>query len=336
MSRKEKFASRPAPLRVSSLFPVADALLGAAHSDITVHPSEFEAVRSILCDILHVDRLPYRLEQRLAEFDPMTLDLALTCAEVDAGTAVGRRTLLELTKDVCDADGEIHILEDRYMLALAMALSMQPEEYDDLVFDTPFKGFNGVLKRIQDIVLGTIFLFVSLAPMLLVGLAVKLTSKGPVFFRQRRYGVDGVEFEMLKFRSMIVTEDGDKVEQAQKDDPRTTPVGKFIRRKSLDELPQFINVIKGDMSIVGPRPHAVAHNEMYRKQILEYMRRHKVKPGLTGWAQVNGFRGETDTLEKMVRRVEHDLYYIRNWSLWLDIKCIWMTVFGRKVRQNAH
>ncbi|RME08664.1 MAG: exopolysaccharide biosynthesis polyprenyl glycosylphosphotransferase, partial [Bacteroidetes bacterium] len=167
-------------------------------------------------------------------------------------------------------------------------------------------------------------------------LAVKLSSKGPVLFKQRRYGLDGQIVEVWKFRSMTVTEDGDNIRQARKNDPRVTPVGSFLRRTSLDELPQFINVLQGRMSIVGPRPHAVAHNEQYRKLIKGYMWRHKVKPGITGWAQVNGWRGETDTLEKMKKRVEYDLDYIRRWSLWLDLKIILLTVFKGFVGKNAY
>jgi putative colanic acid biosysnthesis UDP-glucose lipid carrier transferase len=140
---------------------------------------------------------------------------------------------------------------------------------------------------------------------------------------------------VLKFRSMTTQENGADVVQARRADPRITPVGAFLRRTSLDELPQFFNVLAGDMSLVGPRPHAIAHNTLYRTKILEYTRRHKVKPGITGWAQVNGFRGETDTLDKMVARVEHDLTYIRTWSPWLDVKILFLTLFGRKVRQNA-
>jgi len=165
---------------------------------------------------------------------------------------------------------------------------------------------------------------------------VKLTSKGPVFFRQRRYGLNGEVIHVLKFRSMKVMEDGAEVKQATKDDDRITPFGAFLRRTSLDELPQFLHVITGHMSIVGPRPHAVAHNEAYRKRIQGYMLRHKVKPGITGWAQVNGWRGETDTLEKMEKRIEHDLEYIRNWALLWDVKIIFLTVFGSKVRKNAY
>jgi putative colanic acid biosynthesis UDP-glucose lipid carrier transferase len=194
------------------------------------------------------------------------------------------------------------------------------------VFDTPFWGVDGWLKRTQDFVLASLILLLISVPMVLIAAAVKLSSPGPVFFRQKRYGMDGQEILVWKFRSMRVMEDGDKIRQATKGDPRVTPLGGFLRRTSLDELPQFINVLMGDMSIVGPRPHAVAHNEEYRAQIKGYMLRHAVKPGITGWAQINGWRGETDTLTKMEKRIEHDLWYIRNWSFWLDIKIVLLTV----------
>jgi putative colanic acid biosynthesis UDP-glucose lipid carrier transferase len=204
------------------------------------------------------------------------------------------------------------------------------------IHETPFSGVDGWLKRAEDIVLGSAILALIALPMLLISLAVKLGSKGPVFFRQRRYGLNGEVIDVLKFRSMTVAEDGDEIRQATKGDSRITSLGAFLRRTSLDELPQFLHVLTGEMSIVGPRPHAVAHNELYRKKIKGYMLRHKVKPGITGWAQVNGWRGETDTLEKMEKRVEHDLAYIRNWDLLWDIQIIFRTVFSRKARRNAY
>jgi putative colanic acid biosynthesis UDP-glucose lipid carrier transferase len=204
------------------------------------------------------------------------------------------------------------------------------------IHETPFYGVSGWLKRVEDIVVGSMILALIAVPMLFVAIGVKLTSKGPVFFRQRRYGLNGEVIHVLKFRSMTVMEDSAEVKQATKNDQRITPFGAFLRRTSLDELPQFFHVITGTMSIVGPRPHAVSHNEQYRKQIEGYMLRHKVKPGITGWAQVNGWRGETDTLEKMEQRIAHDLAYIRNWSLMWDIQIIFLTVFGRKVRKNAY
>jgi putative colanic acid biosynthesis UDP-glucose lipid carrier transferase len=202
--------------------------------------------------------------------------------------------------------------------------------------ETPFYGVDGWLKRLEDIVLGVLILIIIAIPMLIIGICVKITSPGPAVFRQRRYGLNGEVIDVLKFRSMTVTEDGPEIRQATKGDARITKLGMFLRRTNLDELPQFLNVFEGSMSIVGPRPHAVAHNELYRKKIQGYMLRHKVKPGITGWAQVNGWRGETDTLEKMEKRVEHDLDYIRNWSLLWDLQIIFMTVFGSGARRNAY
>lgn len=204
------------------------------------------------------------------------------------------------------------------------------------IHETPFYGVDGWLKRLEDLLVGTAILLVIATPMIVIGICVKLTSPGPVLFRQRRYGLNGEVIDVLKFRSMTVTEDGAEIKQATKGDARITPLGAFMRRTSLDELPQFLHVLSGTMSIVGPRPHAVAHNELYRKKIQGYMLRHKVKPGITGWAQVNGWRGETDTLEKMEKRVEHDLDYIRNWSLLWDLQIILMTMFGSRSRKNAY
>jgi len=202
--------------------------------------------------------------------------------------------------------------------------------------ETPFYGVHGTLKRLEDIILSSLILLLVSIPMLIISLAVKFTSKGPVLFKQQRYGLDGNEIKVWKFRSMTVTEDGDNIPQATRNDPRITPLGAFLRKTSLDELPQFINVIQGQMSIVGPRPHAAAHNEEYRKQIYGYMLRHKVKPGITGWAQINGWRGETDTLDKMENRVEHDIWYIRNWSVWLDLKIIFLTIIHGFTNPNAY
>lgn len=194
------------------------------------------------------------------------------------------------------------------------------------VCESPFTGTNGLVKRLSDIVLSMLILLLISPVLLAVALAVKLGSPGPIIFRQRRYGLDGKEILVYKFRSMTVTEDGASVQQATKNDSRITPLGAFLRKTSMDELPQFVNVLQGRMSIVGPRPHAVAHNELYRKLIKGYMVRHKVKPGITGWAQVNGFRGETDTLDKMQGRIDYDLDYLRNWSLQLDLHIIFKTI----------
>jgi putative colanic acid biosynthesis UDP-glucose lipid carrier transferase len=200
------------------------------------------------------------------------------------------------------------------------------------VCETPFTGLNGVIKRISDIALSMIFLVLLSPLLLLIALSVKLNSRGPVIFRQRRYGLDGREIVVYKFRTMRVTEDGDIIRQASKHDPRVTRFGAFLRRTSMDELPQFFNVLLGHMSIVGPRPHAVAHNEMYRKLIKGYTLRHKVRPGITGWAQVNGLRGKTETVHEMQERVSYDLDYLRNWSLGLDCyiiaKTVWVVLKG--------
>lgn len=203
------------------------------------------------------------------------------------------------------------------------------------IYDSPLVD-NGWAKRLEDLVLGLGILAVLAIPMLIVALGVKLTSAGPVFFKQTRYGMGGERIKVWKFRSMTVCEDGPSVAQAKREDPRITPYGNFLRRTSLDELPQLFNVISGSMSLVGPRPHAVAHNEFYRGQIKGYMLRHKVKPGITGLAQVNGFRGETETLDKMSGRIAYDLEYIRNWSVILDIKILWKTIFKGFVGQNVY
>ncbi len=194
------------------------------------------------------------------------------------------------------------------------------------ICETPFTGVNDAVKRVSDLVLATAILLLLAPLMLVLALGVKLSSPGPVIFRQRRNGLGGEEIVVYKFRSMRKQDDGAVVRQATRGDPRITPFGAFLRKTSLDELPQFVNVLQGRMSIVGPRPHAVAHNEQYARLIKAYMVRHKVRPGITGWAQVNGLRGETDTLDKMQARVEYDLEYLRNWSLSLDLQIIARTI----------
>ena len=204
------------------------------------------------------------------------------------------------------------------------------------IYENPVSGLRGIVKRLEDIVFSIGILAIIAIPMLVIATIIKLTSKGPVIFKQKRYGLDGKSINVWKFRSMKVMENDAVVPQATKNDPRITPFGRFIRRTSLDELPQFINVLMGDMSIVGPRPHAVAHNEEYRDLIEGYMLRHKAKPGITGWAQINGFRGETDTVDKMKGRVDYDIEYIRNWSVLFDCKIIFMTIFKGFLNKNAY
>lgn len=204
------------------------------------------------------------------------------------------------------------------------------------LLESPITGTNHLIKRATDIVLASLIL-VAISPVLAVlAWGVKRSSPGPVLFKQRRTGLDGKEILVYKFRSMTTQDNGSVVQQATRGDSRITPFGAFIRRTSLDELPQLFNVLLGSMSLVGPRPHAVAHNEQYRKIVQAYMLRHKVRPGMTGWAQVNGFRGETDTVEKMAARVHYDLEYLRNWSLALDLKIIARTVRVVLFDRNAY
>ena len=202
---------------------------------------------------------------------------------------------------------------------------------------TPIVGWRLRVKYLEDRLIG-VFIFILIIPLLiLIAIGVKLSSPGPVLFKQRRHGWDGKIINVYKFRTMkIHQENSGQVSQATKNDSRITTLGRFLRKTSLDELPQFYNVLQGRMSIVGPRPHAIEHNEMYKSKVDKYMLRHKVKPGITGWAQINGYRGETDTLEKMQKRVEYDLHYIQNWSLWLDLKIIFLTIFKGFVNKNAY
>ncbi|EIY2678217.1 undecaprenyl-phosphate glucose phosphotransferase [Raoultella planticola] len=244
-----------------------------------------------------------------------------------------KKLVMELTDTTCS----VSLIPDVFTLNV---LQSRAEEINGVtvvpLFDTPLNGINRVFKRLEDLIL-SLFILLIISPVLLaVACAVKFTSKGPIIFKQTRYGMDGKAIKVWKFRSMSVMENDDKVIQATKNDIRVTKVGRFLRKTSLDELPQFINVLSGTMSIVGPRPHAVAHNEEYRKLIKGYMLRHKVKPGITGLAQISGCRGETDTLDKMERRIEYDLEYIRSWSIALDIKIVILTVFKGFVSKTAY
>lgn len=242
-----------------------------------------------------------------------------------------------LIKELADSTVSVNIVPDFFTFNLIQSKWSNVKGIPVVsVFDTPFSDFDGFVKRVEDLLLCALILPLIALPMLVIAMAIKLTSKGPVIFRQKRYGVKGEEIEVWKFRSMTVCENGATVTQVTKNDSRVTPLGGFLRRTSLDELPQFLNVLIGTMSVVGPRPHAVAHNEYYRKQIQGYMLRHKVKPGITGQAQVNGCRGETDTIEKMQARIHHDLEYLRHWSLWLDIKIVFMTVLKGFVSKQAY
>ncbi|MBU2881841.1 undecaprenyl-phosphate glucose phosphotransferase [Psychrosphaera sp. B3R10] len=242
-----------------------------------------------------------------------------------------------LMKELADSTASVFLVPDIFMFNILHSRSDVVSGIPTIsIYDSPLDGSNAIIKRLEDIVFSILIIALISPILVLIALAVKFTSKGPIVFKQHRYGMDGKPIKVYKFRSMMVMENGDKVTQAKKNDSRFTPIGQFIRKTSLDELPQFLNVLQGRMSIVGPRPHAVAHNEEYRSLIEGYMLRHKVKPGITGWAQINGWRGETDTLDKMEKRIEYDLEYIRNWSLWFDIKIIVGTVFKGFIDKNAY
>jgi putative colanic acid biosynthesis UDP-glucose lipid carrier transferase len=235
--------------------------------------------------------------------------------------------ILHVLDALKDTTSSIYFVPDMFVTDLIQGKTSSVQGMPVIsVCETPFKGINGIIKRISDLAFSILILTLIMPMLIVLSVAVKLTSKGPAIFKQRRYGLDGKEIVVYKFRSMSVSEDGGIITQATKNDQRVTRLGAFLRKTSLDELPQFINVLQGRMSIVGPRPHAIAHNELYRKLIKGYMVRHKVKPGITGWAQVNGFRGETETLQKMQGRIDYDLDYLRNWSLRLDTRIILKTI----------
>ncbi|MGZ9898557.1 undecaprenyl-phosphate glucose phosphotransferase [Shewanella gaetbuli] len=250
---------------------------------------------------------------------------------------LAEKRIADIIEQLGNTTVDVLITPDFLLKNLMQARIGSVGEVDTIsVFESPVNGMKRFYKRSFDIVFS--FLAIAgLSPLLLlIAAAIKLNSPGPVIFKQDRYGLDGRKIKVWKFRSMTVTENGGKVTQARKNDSRITNVGGFLRRTSLDELPQFFNVLMGDMSVVGPRPHAVSHNEEYRSLITYYMLRHKVLPGITGWAQINGWRGETETLDKMEKRIEFDLAYIRNWSIWWDVKIVIMTVFKGFVGKNVY
>ena len=247
------------------------------------------------------------------------------------------RRIAELLQRLSNSAASVYVVPDVFVFDLLHSHTVDLGGLPAIsLVGEPHGGLRGALKRFEDI-LGASLILTLISPLMIaIALAVKLTSPGPVIFRQTRYGIDGKPIKVWKFRSMTVVEDGAVIKQASRNDNRLTRIGGFLRRSSLDELPQFFNVLQGRMSIVGPRPHAVAHNEEYRQKLPKYMRRHRIKPGITGWAQVNGWRGETDTLEKMERRLEHDLHYINHWSVWWDIQIILRTALGGFSGRNAY
>jgi putative colanic acid biosynthesis UDP-glucose lipid carrier transferase len=235
--------------------------------------------------------------------------------------------VLDLLDDLRDTTASIYYVPDVFVFDLIQSRTGEILGMPVVALcETPFSGYRGVVKRLTDVFLSLLGMLLLFPLFVAVSIAVKLSSPGPVIFKQRRYGLDGKEIQVYKFRTMTVTEDGPTIRQATRDDARVTPVGRVLRRYSIDELPQLMNVVLGNMSLVGPRPHAVTHNEEYRKLIKGYMLRHKVRPGITGLAQVNGCRGETTRLEDMRARIEYDLDYLRHWSPGLDFKILFQTV----------
>jgi Undecaprenyl-phosphate glucose phosphotransferase len=246
---------------------------------------------------------------------PKTMGLSSSLSELPVGVHI-------IPVDALDLLAGSHITEFGSFLTIQ-------------VHRPPLSRFDLAIKRSFDVFAATVGLIVFSPLFLIVSIAIKIDSRGPIFFRQMRHGFNNEPIRVIKFRTMFTLEDGDQVQQVVRDDPRLTRLGRMLRRANLDELPQLLNVLRGNMSMVGPRPHATAHNNFFQSQIAPFSRRHTVKPGLTGWAQVNGFRGETDTLEKMQRRVEHDLYYIDNWSFLFDIKIILLTLLSKRAYANA-
>ncbi|MGC9387018.1 MAG: undecaprenyl-phosphate glucose phosphotransferase [Hydrogenovibrio sp.] len=280
--------------------------------------------------------VPLQKANLKADIHRLKVDEVYLCLPVEQMTQI--KSLLETLSDTSVV---VKYVPDLFVFDLLHAKVTDISGIPVLgVFDSalthPFAQF---IKRVEDVVISVVALVVFAPLMLVLAFAVKVSSQGPVLFKQRRYGLNGREISVYKFRTMYCDACEDNpadLVQVRKRDPRVTPIGHILRRSSLDELPQFFNVIQGKMSVVGPRPHAVAQNEVYRKLVPKYMQRYLVKPGITGWAQVNGWRGETDSLDKMCKRVEFDLHYVRNWSLWFDVKIIVMTFYKGFLHQNAH
>lgn len=272
------------------------------------------------------------VRQLVADCRPLRADdIVILISETDVPAA------LPLASTLSELPVDIHVVPVSAIDLMAMSRITQFGNILTMrIFQSPLTPFNRAIKRVFDITAAIVGLVVASPFFIILPIAIKLDSRGPVLFRQTRHGFNNEPIRVLKFRSMTVMEDGDNFRPVTRHDPRVTRLGHFMRHTNIDELPQLFNVLVGDMSLVGPRPHATSQNEAFAQLISSFYRRHNVKPGMTGWAQVNGYRGETDTLEKMQRRVEHDLYYIDNWSLLLDLKIILLTLFSKKVYWNAH
>jgi putative colanic acid biosysnthesis UDP-glucose lipid carrier transferase len=304
----------------------------ANHPEVGMHVSGFFDDRSaerlgVVDNISLLGRLP-DLPAYVKQHRTALIFIALPMRHV--------QRVLALLDELRDTTASIYYVPDIFVFDLIQARTGDILGMPVVAMcETPFYGYRGVVKRLTDLLLAAAMSVILLPLLIAIALLVKATSRGPAIFKQRRYGLDGQEIMVYKFRTMTVSEDGETVQQASRADARITPLGRFLRRYSLDELPQLINVLRGEMSLVGPRPHAVAHNELYRKLIKGYMLRHKVLPGMTGWAQVNGLRGETRTVEQMEARVRYDLEYLRNWSVALDIKILARTLLLMLSDRNA-
>ncbi|WP_439375560.1 undecaprenyl-phosphate glucose phosphotransferase [Bradyrhizobium sp. DASA03120] len=258
-------------------------------------------------------------------------DIVVLISQQDVSTG------LTLASALSDLPVDVHVIPVGWIDLMPMSRITQFGNMVTMrIFQCPLTPFNRAIKRAFDVVAAITGLVLTSPFFVILPLAIKLDSRGPVFFRQTRHGYNNEPIRVLKFRTMAVMEEGDNFRSVSRHDPRVTRLGRFLRRTNIDELPQLFNVLVGNMSIVGPRPHPTAQNELFAELIASFFRRHNVKPGITGWAQVNGYRGDTDTLEKMQRRVEHDLYYIDNWSLLFDLRIILLTLFSRKVYMNAY
>ena len=312
------------------------------HFSVRAMATGIRTIRSFEFPTVHAhSSVPARLGAVQAQLDARQLvaacrpvradDIIILISQQDVPSA------LALASALSELPVDVHIVPEGSVDLMALSRITQFGNMVTMrIFQSPLNPFNRAIKRAFDVAAAIVGLVLLSPFFVLVALAIKADSRGPVLFRQTRHGYNNEPIRVLKFRTMTVMEDGDNFRPVTRHDPRVTRLGRILRRTNVDELPQLFNVLLGDMSIVGPRPHATSQNESFAKLILSFFRRHNVKPGITGWAQVNGYRGDTDTLEKMRRRVEHDLYYIDNWSLLLDLKIIVMTFFSRKVYWNAY
>ena len=299
-------------------------------NNILSHPKLGLRLKGFVSDIHSGDVFTHQSETLRVIGDMDALLAMARAGEVDVvyiATKVSDRASIERTIEALgDSTVSMYLVPNFYTAEIMQGNWVMVGDTPTVnIIDTPTLGIDSWVKRAEDIVISLVSLLLLAIPMTIIGLAVKLSSPGPAIFKQNRYGMNGRPISVWKFRSMIVAEREDEFLQAKMNDIRVTKLGGLLRKTSLDELPQLINVLFGDMSIVGPRPHAVAHNEEFRGKVKGYMLRHKVKPGITGLAQINGCRGETDTDEKMVARIRYDVQYINNWSLWHDLVIVMKT-----------